>query len=400
MSGSDQGPSAHRAYQHPIFSLTATLCALTWLAHLSAATGPLLSLCVALSPLITLAWALTLSLLAIKRRWRAHAAHALLSLLVSSLLLWSPTWLLRSEVPLEASLSDSPQLRVSTWNVARLGELARVNRRQRQQERLACVSEALREAHAEVFAFQELSHQRLKALESSLTLSCHHVDYHGVGGERRGGLATCVKRSSPWRVSRARDFALGGDWRALFVELYEERSTSAPTAKRRFNVLNVHFKPHKVAPHHIKEAMQELSEGSPEALLALLSEVASTISRQEGQLEDLLQALKTLQDPTLIVGDFNAPPHTSLHKAFRELSEGAWVDAWREVGVRRRGAAHLAVALRAVGLKVEGGLEGALVDDVCAPLEVREGRVQLTGEPGVGWVDEARRFGERGEVLL
>jgi endonuclease/exonuclease/phosphatase (EEP) superfamily protein YafD len=189
------------------------------------------------------------------------------------------------------------------------------------------VTRALQVESPQVIALQEVSLKRLNQLQESLHVSCKHVDYHGLGGRWRGGLATCVTQDSPWAISRARDFSLGGEWRALFVEL------KAHNAEARFNVINVHFAPHGVGPSDLKEAVHELSEGSSKALYALITQLIQTTQRQGEQVEELMRALNTLSDPTLILGDFNAPPHTALHKAFDEASDGGWVDAWREVGV-------------------------------------------------------------------
>lgn len=285
-------------------------------------SGPLWSLYVALSPALYLL--LSLALLALvarggRARLRQTAPPALL-VAAAGLLLWPPTWLLRAEAPHERP----PGVTVTTWNVARLGELARPEAREEERaERLRCVSEALSATPSDLIALQEVSRRRLSALEERLDLTCAHTDYHGVGGERRGGLAVCARREGAWRITRARDFALGGDWRALFAEV--EAGEGAPL---RFNLLNVHFSPHRIGARDVKSALK----GGAGAILALLRQALSNTERQTAQLDDLRRALETLRDPTLIVGDFNAPPHTALHRALRESLSGEWVDAWERAG--------------------------------------------------------------------
>ncbi len=287
--------------------------------------GPLWSLYVALSP--TLYALLSLALcVGLIRGGRARAlsrgAPALLVALVG-LALWPPTWLARFEAP----YSPPPAVTITTWNVARLGELApKSGREEEGAERLRCVSQALSATPSDLIALQEVSRRRLSALERRLGLTCAHIDYHGLGGGWRGGLGLCARQEGAWRISRARDFSLGGDWRALFAEVQAPGGPSG--APLRFNLLNVHFSPHKIGARDVKSALK----GGAGALLGLLRQALKNTARQTHQLDDLRRALATLRDPTLIVGDFNAPPHTALHRALQESLEGEWVDAWEEAG--------------------------------------------------------------------
>ena len=62
-----------------------------------------------------------------------------------------------------------------------------------------------------------------------------------------------------------------------------------------------------------------------------------------------------------------------------------------EGALGRRGVAHLCAALVSEGLRVEGGLTGALPVDVLSPLEVSEGQVLIPDEPGLGALNEGGR---------
>jgi len=304
-----------------------SLMIFTLIAHHSGALHELSSFYVALSPFFVFSWLSLLALLSLRRSARHAALSSLLIALPFALYLWPVSWLFRAE----SALAPPPQLRLSTWNVERLGELDFSEQRaETLKSRLGCVSQTLKGAESQLFALQEISKRRMRALERQMGLKCRHVDYFGVGGSKRGGLATCAALDSPWQISKTRDFALGGDWRALFVEV---KGSAKRGARGRFNILNVHFRPHGVSASDVQLAAEELAHGSPKALSELLRRVVRNMRRQEEQVEGLLKAIGTLSDPTLIVGDFNAPAYTSLHRAFAEAGDGAWVDAWSEVGV-------------------------------------------------------------------
>lgn len=296
-------------------------------AHQSWSGSERLSLFIALSPFIVLAWLACLASLTLFERLRAPALCSVGLCLALGLVNWPVGWLFRAERP----ATPPPQLRLTTWNVERLGELDISERRgQTLEERLRCVGDAIEDMDSQLLVIQEISARRVKALERLLNLRCEHVDYHGVGGSRRGGLATCARLDGPWQISQARDFSLGGDWRALFVEV---KARQGDPNQRRFNVLNVHFSPNKLGARDLKQVAKALAHGSVEALFSLLRQLAQNMKKQEDQVEGLIKAINTLSDPSLVAGDFNAPPYTSLHRAFAKAGDGAWVDTWSDVGV-------------------------------------------------------------------
>jgi endonuclease/exonuclease/phosphatase family metal-dependent hydrolase len=285
---------------------------------------------------------------------RRPSLWILIALSISGFSLWSPLWLIR--LP---STLDSPNVSVASWNVARMGELAQRDRSAQRQESLKCVSVILQAAGAQVFALQEISKARVQALQDELHISCRHIDYHGIGGRRRGGLAICVQQGGPWKLNFAQNLKLPGQWRALFAEIeyvesldlvkqikarqltqqptdesdsMADTSSSptppAPPVPPRVNIINVHFLPHRIAPKDIKEAVGELAQGSPRAFGGLLRQILKTTSKQGDQAEALMEVINTFKDPTLIMGDFNAPPHSSVHWALGEQ----WVDVWESAG--------------------------------------------------------------------
>ena len=63
-------------------------------------------------------------------------------------------------------------------------------------------------------------------------------------------------------------------------------------------------------------------------ILQVVRQVIGNSVTQRQQAKSLLSVIKTYRDPTLLVGDFNAPPGAGTHP----LLEDAWEDVWHEVG--------------------------------------------------------------------
>lgn len=317
----------HRTSFWILSGISLILVSSIYMAHQSWSGSERLSFFIAVSPFIVMVWSLILIVIAGFKRYRFSALSSLTLCGLSTLMIWPIGWIFRSEV----EVMEAPQVRLTTWNVERLGELDHsAHRRTRLKERLNCVATALEHMDTQLLVLQEISARRVDALEKRLGVQCEHVDYYGLGGSWRGGLATCARSNGPWEISRARDFSLGGDWKALFVEV---KNRQEGHEMERFNVLNVHFSPHGVGTKDLKKVAKELASGSSDALIDLLQQVATNMKKQETQVEELIKVINTLHDPTLIAGDFNAPPSTSLHRAFARAGGGAWIDAWSEVGV-------------------------------------------------------------------
>ena len=217
-------------------------------------------------------------------------------------------------------------LNVLSWNVQRMGELARSKKQSVQNERAQCIVSTVRQLEKtqgrsiEVFAFQETSNKGLRKLETLLSLSCQFVSYHPTRHKHTGGLGICVRLKSKWKLNYVRKISLQGTgrWRALFAEVSRQNSP-----RMIFNVINVHFLPHQIDPEDIKSLLT-----SPLAALTLFRMIRETSNIQRSQAEGLLDLIKNYQDPTLLMGDFNAPPRAGAHT----LLKVAWTDVWQEVG--------------------------------------------------------------------
>ena len=257
------------------------------------------------------------------RNYKDYFFTLLLIFILIPTLLWPPLWLLRT--PRVAKRVEKQVVRVSTWNVARMGELALKDKKAKRQARLKCVQNTLNKTQSDLFAIQEISKSRVRDLESSMSLTCKHVDYYGTGYGHRGGLAICSNYGGDWKINFARNFQLPGRWRALFAEV-ENR---AVIPSMRLNLLNIHFLPHKISPRTIKNAVYEdLADGSIQKSVNLLKQTIQTTRKQEEQAEALMQVIQTFVDPTVIVGDFNSPAHSKLHWVLGQ----DWVDTWKKAG--------------------------------------------------------------------
>jgi len=127
------------------------------------------------------------------------------------------------------------------------------------------------------------------------------------------------------------------------------------------------------------ESLQQAPLGEP------LS--ASLIQRRLGQALDEGVEVITLK-PMFVGGLLSCATlaRTALQRGARVCLTHAL-----EGALGRRGVAHLCAALASEGLRVEGGLTGALPVDVMSPLEVSEGQVLIPDEPGLGAVNGGER---------
>ena len=238
------------------------------------------------------------------------------------LLLWPPLWLLRTTPP---SRVETQVVRISTWNVARMGELAMNDQKQQKKASLNCVRTTLNQTHSDLFALQEISKRRVRDLEKQMKIRCKHVDYYGVGGGDVGGLAICARIDSQWHINFARNFQLEGRWRALFAEI----ENHGVRDKIRFNLLNVHFLPHYINTSTIKNVVNDLAQGSLHQALNLLRQMIETTRKQAQQAESLMKVVQTFVDPTILVGDFNSPAHSKVHWVLGQ----EWTDTWKQSGI-------------------------------------------------------------------
>lgn len=267
---------------------------------------PWLYLAAGLAGLALLAW----------RPVRRAMAALLVPLLGSAMLLWGPAWF-----PVRAPASGE-QLRVVSWNVARLGEFApHAQQPAAQQEALDCVAGALRREAPDAVVLLEISRNRLAALSAELDYECQTTDYFNTQNPRHGGLAVCVPRDGRWTpTGLSRMPALPPDWHYVFTEL------EGPAG--RINVLAVHFRPYGVTTGDVAEGVAGLTVGRWRRVASLAREVERAVGVQGQQVRQLVEALGTFHDPTVLAGDFNGTPDFAVHVALRRRM----VDVWRRAG--------------------------------------------------------------------
>ena len=243
------------------------------------------------------------------------------------IVLWPPRWMLPT--PSARGLSKhQPNVNIMTWNVQRLGELAKHHRQRDIRERTQCATHAIQEIEGDtgtdldVFAFQEISNRRLQKLQSLLSLQCQFISYHPTQRTIAAGLGLCVKAKGTWKINYVRKIKLDerGSWRALFAELSMRDDPNV-----NLNLINLHFLPHGIKPQELRGIFT-----SPRAAWRLLKDIRDTSSSQQAQASRLLEVIEDYRDPTLLVGDFNAPPGVGAHP----LLASNWVDVWGQVGRR------------------------------------------------------------------
>ena len=227
---------------------------------------------------------------------------------------------------IDREIAQPQVISIMSYNLQRLGDLAPKKERKRsRQKKLECLQKTIQETQArlahplELFAFQEVNNHNLNLIEETIGLTCQHVGYHSQN-KRLGGLGICVKSEGSLKLNYVRNVTLKGKgrWRALFAEV-----SFAQQQHSTFNVLNVHFLPHGVDTENIKRALL-----SPESTLGLVQGILDTSATQRDQAEGLLTLIQDYRDPTILMGDFNSPPHTGAHPLLREK----WVDVWEASG--------------------------------------------------------------------
>lgn len=213
----------------------------------------------------------------------------------------------------------APEIRVATWNVARLGEFCgRATCPTEEAEAMRCVGEALEAHRPDLLALQEVSLRRLKALEQALSWECRlssgqpaWTDYEGQGIEKHGGLAVCIPRGGDWRLRSVKHPGLPPSWHYVFTEAQHADGTL-------INFLSVHFKP--------------VSLQQPGDLLADVRGTVRAVARanmaQQKQASQLLETTERFNDPTILAGDFNSTRDTRTHHGLRK----AFVDTFAQAG--------------------------------------------------------------------
>lgn len=224
------------------------------------------------------------------------------------------------------SVTQYMPMNVVSWNVQRMGELAVQDRQSVIEDRVRCVTQTILQADQvaggliEVFAFQEVSNQSLQRLERALSLQCQFISYHPTRKRRTGGLGICVRSEGAWRLNYVRKIKLDGvgRWRALFAEISARSDPSVNT-----NIINLHFLPHGIKPRKLRSVLT-----SPRAAWRLMQSIQDTSIAQRAQARGLLELIQDYRDPTLLMGDFNAPPRMGAHS----LLGDQWFDTWGRVG--------------------------------------------------------------------
>ncbi len=235
--------------------------------------------------------------------------------------LYGPSWTPARDAGGEGTLT------VTTWNVHRLGWYARPAVREAAlAEAVECVTGVVERTGTDLLVLQEVDRLRLDALRDRLGFTCAFVDYYATGRDDAGGVAACAR--PPWTLSAGRSLPLTHPWHYLFAE--------ARSGSVTLNLLAVHLTPWDIGAEDVGGAATALARGHTGPLAALAREAEVTARTQGRALDHLALTLLRLRDPTVVAGDFNAPPDAAVHAALRAHLADAWALAGRGYGATRR----------------------------------------------------------------
>jgi endonuclease/exonuclease/phosphatase family metal-dependent hydrolase len=215
------------------------------------------------------------------------------------------------------------------WNLGRLGSFADPDEPRCEPEAARTgVLDTIQGAQPTVLALLEISGRRLEGLADELAMECEQIDYYGRGGKGTGGLAVCVTRDGPWKITRSRDLPLPPGWRYVFTELSD--------GERTFNVLALHVLPYGVTMREVERALRSAGRWELGPLAAVLTQMEEAVATQAEQIAEVRGLVSSFEDPTIIAGDFNSTPDSAIHATLRRQL----TDVWHEVG-RGRGATRV-----------------------------------------------------------
>lgn len=275
--------------------------------------------------ILVLPWAhritlMVLSLLALALRHRLGLLLLLLNLLL--------TLGVRGCPRLGSAAAGAPRLDIATWNLGRLGSYSTGDpTRCSIADTTANAIATLREQDADVSVLLEINQTRLSGLSESLALDCEHIDYHGQGVERFGGLAVCAARNGRWSITRSRSLPLPPGWRYVFAELSD--------GEHLVNVLALHLTPYGVTMPVLEDAVRDALRGDRRALRSALGTMERSVAEQSRQMAAVIELVAGFNDPTIIAGDFNATPDSAMHAALRQELTDAWQAAGWGLGATR-----------------------------------------------------------------
>jgi len=188
-----------------------------------------------------------------------------------------------------------------------------------QSDEMTCIIPAIREWQSKhpdsLFFFQEISKRNQLRLEQETTLECEGASYYAAqdcankNQDTCPGLAICAPESWSFRRAHHNDFV---DNRAYGFFQSELKHS---TAGKYINAMNVHL-----------ESLwrTQYSTGTKGSWKTL----SANQKKQQGQLEEIVRVIDALQDPVLLIGDFNSLSSQWLHRQLRETHK----DAHRETG--------------------------------------------------------------------
>jgi endonuclease/exonuclease/phosphatase (EEP) superfamily protein YafD len=208
--------------------------------------------------------------------------------------------------------SSEQGISVITWNTA-LGYSSKSR----------CIQKLLGHEKAQVVALQELRQDDLENIAVALDMRCTWAGYFPAAGSN--GLGLCVPKDWGIHLAQQRSYSKRTQYAYLFAEI-------RPPQGNAFNVMNVHLQSPALS-------RQQSRNRGPSGVFA------HTTARQIWQLFEMMRVASGLDDPLLLLGDFNSTPNTWVHRQLRERFSDGHRAGGLGLGFTRRLAAWLPVRI-------------------------------------------------------
>lgn len=183
-----------------------------------------------------------------------------------------------------------------------------------------------------VVVLQEVRRFQKAIFEKDLDKTCVWKPYHKTQKEvwSQNGLMVCVD-GQVWKIRRPRhrDYDGQSSYGFLQMEIIDKKS------EKTYNIMNVHLESLYTTSKRVpdfprggsfsKVLKKMWNQGGFTLIFDVMNQNAQA---QEEQLKEIKYVLGQLQDPTIVVGDFNSPPEQWHHRNFRV----GYTDAHRETG--------------------------------------------------------------------
>lgn len=221
--------------------------------------------------------------------------------------------------------NNAIELKVMTWNVARLGALSSPKNSLPNIKKLIIKLDSNK---PDVVILQEISKRQIIQLTDKLNLSSDNFQWTSYYNGANGGLAILLLNNTSWILINKQITNLPPAWKCVFAEI---RHDSGQT----INVMGVHIVPPEVTDTHVKTAAKNLFKGERTSLNNILKRYVRQAKKQNLQINKIRKMVNGFNDPTIIAGDFNSTPQLPIHAELRKTLTDTWLEGGNGIGATR-----------------------------------------------------------------